>query len=140
MDFTWKGITVTFDDIIEMVEQTSEDAWQVDVVRSTDGTRNCFFGHLHHFGVSLAKDAQIPARHDVSGPARFASSLWDWFEEAYATTYAIYPVNDGTHPGYPQPTPRQRVLAYLQALASGDELTTHESIEREAALYERALP
>lgn len=41
----------------------------------------------------------------------------------------IYPVNDGTNPRYPQETPKQRILAYLRALAAGDELTTEQSME-----------
>ena len=142
--FERHGITVTLDDIIAMVEGTAEDAWQVDVVRSGDGNRNCFFGHLHAYGTRLA--ANLPAdtvpaffrerAPEVKAPDYFASQLWDWFECAFASTYAIYPVNDGTNPRYPQPTPKQRVLAYLRALATGDELTTMESMDAEFAATE----
>lgn len=142
--FERHGITVTLDDIIAMVEGTAEDAWQVDVVRSRDGNRNCFFGHLHAYGTRLA--AHLPADTvpaffrerlpEVNASDYFASQLWDWFECAFASTYAIYPVNDGTNPRYRQPTPRQRVLAYLHALATGDELTTMESMGAEFAATE----
>jgi len=137
--FDRDGVTITLDDIIGMVEATAEDAWQVDVVRSEDGSRNCFFGHLHAYAsqraAHLAADSIPPffreRRPDLTAQDVFASAVWDWFESAYATTYAIYPVNDGQNPSYPQSTPRQRVLAYLRALASGDELTTMEAMDRD---------
>lgn len=101
--------------LIAYLETTPEEAWQADTVRSGDGTRNCFFGHLHAWG---------------GGDTR-GSALWDAFEELWSTTYRIYPVNDGQDPRYQQPTPKQRVLAYLRALAAGDEPTTHQSLEAE---------
>ena len=148
MSFERHGVVVTLDDIIQMVEETAEGAWQVDVVRSTDGARNCFFGHLHAYGTQRAADLTadtIPAfirqrNPSLSAQDCFASQLWDWFECAYATTYAIYPVNDGTNPDYQQPTPRQRVLAYLRALASGDELTTMQAMDRDYAASLEGAP
>jgi hypothetical protein len=132
--FACHGVQVSLDDIITMVEETSEESWQTEVVRSADGTRNCFFGHLHALGVTLAADVSAEAlprstRPDITPGDYIGSRLWDWFESAWATTYAIYPVNDGTNPAYPQQTPRQRVLAYLRALHSGMELTTEESLD-----------
>lgn len=133
--FERHGLTVTLDDIIAMVEVSSEDAWQVDVVRSADGTRNCFFGHLHAYGMHLAAhltDDILPdyLRHTgATAPEWVATQLWDWFENEWASTYAIYPVNDGTNPRYPQPTPRTRVLAYLHALRSGEQMTTFQQMD-----------
>ncbi|MCC3292412.1 hypothetical protein [Arthrobacter sp. zg-Y1110] len=101
------------DSVITYMEATDEDAWRVDTVRSADGTTNCFFGHLFNMG----------------GTDERGSALWNWFEEMWATTYAIYPVNDGKNPAYPQATPKQRVLAYLRALADGTELTTLQAME-----------
>lgn len=106
--------------IIDMVEQTDTDAWMLDVVRSKDGKRNCFFGHLYQWGYDRATGDGL-SHEDAE---RWASQLWDAFEDRWTTTYGIYPVNDGTHPRYQQPTAKERVLAYLQALQKGDELTT----------------
>lgn len=100
------------DAVITYMENTDEKAWQTGTVRSADGSTNCFFGHLFNMG----------------GTDEQGSALWNWFEELWATTYMIYPVNDGQNPAYPQPTPKQRVLAYLRALADGTELTTTQSM------------
>ena len=146
--FERHGLTVTLDDIIAMVESTDEDAWQVDVVRSGDGNRNCFFGHLHAYGFQRAAGLTVDIvpqffrdrAPEVGAQDYFASQLWDWFECAWASTYAIYPVNDGTNPRYPQSTPKQRVLAYLRALAAGDEMTTMESMDAEFAATQEEVP
>ncbi|MGK3708862.1 hypothetical protein [Arthrobacter sp. IK3] len=103
----------TLDSVIAYMDATSEDSWRVGTVRSADGTTNCFFGHLFNMGGS-----------DDRG-----SALWDWFEDKWATTYKIYPINDGKNPDYPQATPRQRVMAYLLALSEGTELTTSQAME-----------
>lgn len=100
-------------EVIDYISETPEDSWQQDVVRSADGTKNCFFGHLFNMGETEAE----------------SNHLWEWFEWRWATTYRIYPVNDGTHPDYQQETPKQRVLAYLNALYTGDEESTCESME-----------
>lgn len=105
----------TLDDVIAYIESVDEDSWQVDRVRSADGTKNCFFGHLFNMG---ADDAH-------------GSALWNIFEDRWATTFMIYPINDGTEPSYQQETPKQRILAYLRQLAAGEELTTCELLEAE---------
>lgn len=104
---------VNLDTVIAYMEATEEDAWNLDTVRSKDGAKNCFFGHL--FNMSPDEDR--------------ANALWGLFEDLYATTYRIYPVNDGENPRYPQATPKQRILAYLRALAAGEEQTTEQSME-----------
>lgn len=106
--------------VITYMEATAEDSWNVDTVRSKDGSRNCFFGHLFNMAPDEAR----------------ANALWGMFEDLWSTTYRIYPINDGTDPRYPQETPKQRILAYLRALQSGDELTTEQSME---ACYQLGL-
>lgn len=108
------------DGVIAYMEATAEEAWRVDTVRSKDGSTNCFFGHLFNMG----------------GSDELGSALWHAFEERWATTYVIYGINDGTHPDYPQPTPKQRVLAYLRNLRDGKELDTIASMEEEFRYWE----
>lgn len=103
------------DAVIAYMEATDEDAWRTETVRSADGSTNCFFGHLFNMG---ADDEQ-------------GSALWNWFEELWATTYMVYPVNDGQHEKYQQKTPKKRMLAYLRALADGTEMTTEQAMEAE---------
>lgn len=109
----------TLDTVIAYMESTAEDAWNLDTVRSKDGTRNCFFGHLYN----------------MSPDEDRANALWAMFEDLYATTFVIYSINDGSIPRYPQETPRQRILAYLRALQAGDEMTTEQSMEAQYQLH-----
>lgn len=115
-----RAVRARLPQIIEHLDSTDDAAWMLDVVRSADGSRNCFFGHLFDLG-----------RSDEEG-----SWVWDAFEEVWATTYAIFPVNDGQHPGYQQATAKERCVAYLRALESGDELDTHASMEAEFLFHE----
>lgn len=108
------------DTVIAYMEGTAEESWRTDTVRSADGSTNCFFGHLFSMG----------------GNDERGSALWNWFEEAWSSTYRIYPINDGDNPDYPQATPKQRVLAYLRALADGTELNTADSMD---AYYQMVL-
>ena len=125
----------TLEQVITHMEATDESSWCVDVVRTAGDGRNCFFGHLFNMGAD-----------DQEG-----SRIWEWFESSWMTTYVMYPINDGTHHRYPQPTPKQRCLAALYALSDGTEETTwqgmerdylaHEAAEREASVVlERSLP
>jgi hypothetical protein len=93
-------------DIINYLETTKEDSWCTDVVKTKDG-KNCLFGHLFDLG---------------------GSELMDWFERI-ATTYMLYPVNDGLHPKYQQSTPKERCIAYIKDLQSGKEKTTYQLME-----------
>lgn len=113
------------DAIITHMEATSDESWQVDTVRSKDGTTNCFFGHLF----AMAPD-------DAHG-----SELWNGFENLWASTYMIYPINDGENPRYPQATPKQRVLAYLRDLRDGKAKTVPQVMEEDyqAWLAEEAI-
>lgn len=104
----------TLQQIIDYMENTSEESWCTDVVRTDDG-RNCFFGHLF----------------DLGGEELFCSF------ENIATSYMIYPVNDGYNPEYQQLTPKQRCLAYLKNIQAGKERTTSELMEKEWLTYSK---
>lgn len=119
MTFDGTASTVTLDDVISYMEATDPETWNLDTVRSQDGKNNCFFGHLFNMG----RDEQE------------ANRIWGWFEEAWATTYRIYPINDGQNPRYQQPTSKERVLAFLYALRAGKELTTMEQMEADYQAY-----
>ena len=98
---------------IRYLEQTSEDSWCTDVVKNADGTKNCLFGHLaDYFGIKGDENASV---------------CIDTFENAIASSYMVYPINDGKNPHYPQETPKQRCLAYLADLQSGNKLMTPEA-------------
>lgn len=97
------------DEFIDFCEATSADQWCMDVVRTKDGSGNCLFGHLATFA---------EARGDK------LSEAWDSFEGHWATTYMVYPVNDGENPAYRQETAKDRCIAYLRALRDGTEKTT----------------
>lgn len=99
--------------IIEYLEATPENSWCTDVVKTRDG-KNCLLGHLFDYGGNHVMDA---------------------FEETVATTYMFYPVNDGTHPDYPQPTPKQRILQYLKDIISGKQKSVAVICEEEFQKY-----
>lgn len=101
---------------INYLEQTKESEWLCDTVRNKGNTKNCVMGHLVNWFYGEGYEGNI-------------SSAWDWFEEMWATTYMIYPVNDGKSPEwmnftYDQGTPKQRVIAYLKNLWLGLEKPT----------------
>lgn len=108
---------LTIDSLIAYLKKTTDDQWLLDKVRSKDGKRNCVMGHLYDWA---GGDDKAP-----NGRTKGAEA-WDWFEEMWATTYMIYPVNDGSHPKYKQETPKLRILAYLNDLKNGLEKTTLE--------------
>lgn len=96
---------------IEYLEATDPDSWCTNVIRTKNG-KNCLYGHLVAF---------IGDEH--------CSDAFDLFESLYATTYMIYPVNDGTSSEYIQLTPKDRCIAYLNDMLIGKQLTTHEMFE-----------
>jgi hypothetical protein len=115
-DAAWADLRLKrLDPVIAYMEATDEDAWQVDTVRSADGATNCFFGHLFNMG----------------GTDERGSALWGGFESTWASTYRLFPINDGTDPDYPQTTPKQRVLAFLHDLNSGAVMTTPQQMEED---------
>jgi hypothetical protein len=102
--------------LLVYLENTSEDSWLVNRCRVTEAgvTRNCLRGHLLDFG---------------------GLGYEDIFHECIATEYMYYAVNDGTDPRYPQTTPKQRCIAYLQDLLSGKEKTTAALMEEDYQFY-----
>lgn len=108
-----------FQKFIPYLESTQPEQWCVDVVRSKDLSSNCLFGHLANF---LGDDNKV------------LNQGWDWFECVIATTFMVYPVNDGKNPKYQQPTARERCIAYMKDLQSGAEQTTEAIMEE----YDRA--
>ena len=105
----------SLDVIIPYMENTTEESWCENVVKTKDG-KNCLFGHLFDLG---------------------GGELFDWFENI-ATTYMVYPVNDGKNENYQQPTPKQRCVAYLKDLQSGKAKTTYQLMDEEYERYSSA--
>lgn len=103
-------------ELIEYLKNTDKDSWCTDVVRTKD-KKNCIMGHVFSFC------ADEDGEHGGDG--------WDYFEEVWATTYMIYPVNDGTHPKYQQKTAKDRCLAYLHDLLTGNEKNTLQLMEED---------
>ena len=87
------------------LEKTKDEDWCLDVVRSKDQNKNCFFGHVFNIG-----------KNDKEG-----SDWWHWTEAVIGTTYMVYPINDGTDKRYPQSTPRKRMIAHIDDILSGKE-------------------
>jgi hypothetical protein len=118
---------ISLDGFIEYLENTREDEWQVDVVRNVGNTKNCMFGHLVNWYYGKDEKGNI-------------SPIWEAFEAMWSTAYAVYPVNDGHSPEwtefkYNQPTPKQRVIAYLKNLNAGKELNTNQVMERDSKRF-----
>jgi hypothetical protein len=97
-------------DIIDYLAATDPDTWwEGPTFRSPCGTRHCVLSHVAE---------------------KWGPSAWSEFEALYSTSYAIgATVNDRPTEAYPQPHPRERVVAYLQAMLAGHEQTTSESME-----------
>lgn len=93
---------LSLDRIIKYLENTKPESWCEDVVKTKDG-KNCVKGHIFDMGGNF---------------------FMDTFESLYATDFMIYPVNDGKNENYQQPTPKERVIAYLKNMKEGKEKTT----------------
>lgn len=83
---------LSLDRVISFLERTKDEKWCTKVVRTEDG-KGCVMSHIFDMG---------------------GNYFWEMFECMYATTYMIYPVNDGESPKYQQSTPKERVIAYLK--------------------------
>ena len=70
----------------------------------------------------------IPNWGSIDGE-KGANALWDWFENAVASTDRIYPVNDGEDLDYQQATPRERCIAFIQDILTGKKPNTFETME-----------
>jgi hypothetical protein len=97
-------------DIIHYLKNmTLESDWCVDVVRTKDQKQNCLMGHLFNFGGNL---------------------IVDIFHNNISTEYCYYQINDGKNPNYPQATPKQRIIAYLENVRDGKEETVLEYYQK----------
>ncbi len=119
------------DDFIAYLENTGEHEWNQDRVRNSDNTKNCVMGHLVNWYYGKDYEGDV-------------SAVWDIFEEMWSTTFYIYDVNDGRSENYQQPTPKQRILAYLKDLWMGLRTPTWKAWDLMAAsididAYERNL-
>lgn len=121
--YEWQPFLVDF---IAYLKLTDDSTWCTDVVRTKDGKGNCLYGHLSNF-CGHAGDDNV-------------SSDFDWFDSLVSTSYIIYPVNDGTHEKYQQDTPKKRCIAYMEALLSGEELTTIPGMEKCYAEFKASNP
>ena len=103
-------------DFIPYLEQTADEDWCTDVVRTKDNKANCLFGHLSNFCGHSKHQNIMPD--------------FDWFESRISTTYVIYAINDGRSNQYQQPSPKRRCIAYLRDLLTGKELTVHFAMQK----------
>ena len=100
---------MNIENLIKYLETTKPENWIVDKVRTADG-KGCVMSHIFDWG----------------GGDNGGSEAWDWFEDRWATTYMIYPVNDKQHPKYQQPEAKGRCIAYLKDLKDGKEKNTQD--------------
>lgn len=97
---------------IKYLEKTTDDQWMLKTCGEPEGKKWCVMGHLFCWAAGFEKDEKRATR------------IWNYFEEVIATTFMIYPVNDGTNLKYQQDTPKERCIAYLKDLRGGKEKTT----------------
>lgn len=103
---------------LKYLEKTQDSEWLTEKCADTPELKKCcVMGHLFKFGGGN-KDKKK------------GNQIWDDFEYYFATTYMIFPVNDGKHKNYQQATPKQRCIAYLKDLRDGIEETSFESVEK----------
>lgn len=102
---------------IKYLEKTTDDQWQIDKVGEPEMKKWCVMGHLFCWARGPKEDEER------------ANRLWNYFESVIATTYMIYPVNDGQNTYYKQKTPKARCIAYLNNLKNGKEKTTLQHLQ-----------
>lgn len=102
---------------IDYLEQTEPNQWYLHKVRNKSNTKNCLYGHLVNWYYGKDYEGNV-------------SPVWDAFEEV-GTTFYVYPINDGKNPKYPQATAKDRCIAYLKNIQSGEELWTWKAMEKE---------
>ena len=135
----WKD---ALSDLISYLDCTSEDQWCVDVVRTKDN-KNCLFGHVVEFfslNASKYRNKDIfklaNRGSEESGSDDFGyHCAFNWFDEAVASTFFVYSVNDGKNLSYPQSTPKARCIALVKDILSGNELSTYEGMDYQMAIF-----
>ncbi len=101
---------------IKYLENTTDDQWIIGRCGEPQMKKWCVMGHLFCWAAGPEKDEGRATR------------IWNYFEGIIATTYMIFPVNDGTNPEYTQLTPKDRCIAYLKNIKKGEEKTTLDHI------------
>ena len=101
---------------IAYLETTNDADWSIGRVRTEGNKKNCMFGHLVNFYYGKDYEGDI-------------LPIWDFFEECYATTYMIYPVNDGENSKYQQSTAKARIIAYLSDIKDGKQKTSQQLMQ-----------
>ena len=107
-DYKWFNAA----ELLAYLESTTEESWCTNVVKTSTG-QSCLFGHVFDWA---GGDSDI----------KKSNQAMDLFEACYATTYMIYPVNDGTNKEYQQDSPKQRCIAYFKDLMIGKQKTTYQ--------------
>ncbi len=113
------------DRILAYLENTKEEDWQLDIVRSKDSKKNCLFGHIFNIG---CLGFQLHGKYydeEVGG-----NMLWDWFEGALSTTFQVFLINDGKDDRYKQQTAKDRCIAFIKDIRCKNEENTFESMKR----------
>jgi len=113
----------TLTSLIVYLKNTKPESWCQDVVKTKDG-KNCLFGHIFDFGCNGINIDGFKYSGEEGG-----SFFFNWFEDNIATTYMVYPVNDGKNANYKQQTPKERCIAYLYNILNGKERTTTQIIQ-----------
>lgn len=117
-------------DFIPYLEATEEESWIDVVFANADTSKRCVIWHLIGF-----TGCDYPEN-------KFGSNNLDWYDANVCFIQrAGCEVNDGNHPDYSQPTPKQRSIAYLKNLLSGKELTPMQLLDEFMMTYhsEKAL-
>lgn len=99
------------DRAIALLEGTDPDTWWAGpTYRSPCGRYHCALAHLE---------------------VAWGMSEMEAFESEWSNSYVLGLINDGRNPKYPQPTPKERSLAYLYALRRGEEDSILEGMDRD---------
>lgn len=98
--------------VTRLIAQTSrDDWWEGPTFRSPCGTKHCVLSHVAE---------------------AFGTQVMEEFEATWSSSYVIgFRVNDKPTARYPQRHPKDRVMAYLHNLATGEEPDLHESMWRD---------
>ena len=118
MSTTWPGPLPPLQMIIDHLKTTDPDTWWAGpTFRSPDGTQHCVLSHIAE---------------------RWGMDALDEFESTYSTSYVIgAAINDQPSDRYPQEHPRERCVAYLEAMLRGDEDDVNTSMDRQYAAPEQ---
>lgn len=106
----------TVKDFLSYLKNTSNSDWCLDVVRTPDN-KNCLVGHFYNF-------------YEQNYP-NSKKDIFSYFEDIISPATHFFKINDGSHPDYTQPTPKERCITYIENILTGYELTTYEQMEKD---------